>query len=103
MTTRKERLHRIWQKLEHIADELGEALEDARNQEQIEILREQTGIADLLHEVSGLLLKIQQSPQNNVDGLGMHYVTYLGTNEIDALAEEIREILDNGLQAGSER
>lgn len=108
MTTRRERLHKIWEKLEHtmlellhVADEVGEALADARNSEQVEILRDELGIADLLHEVSDLLLRIQGGRKGGViSGVHTHYLPILDIDTIDTLAEQVREILDNGFSTG---
>lgn len=98
--SRRERLHRIWVALEflfvfwrYLSEDdrltfLSRALEDARNSEQVQILRDATGLTDLLHQTLALLRQVQAG---KVD-----------TEAIDALTSNIREILDNGLQTGGE-
>lgn len=99
--SRRERLHRIWIALEflfvfwrYLSEDdqliiLSRALEEARNGEQVQILRDATGLTDLLHQTLVLLQQVQAGESN--------------TEAIDALTSDIREILDNGLETGRER
>lgn len=87
---RKQRLHQIWEKLEHIATELGDTLEIARNGEQIELLRDSVGYAPILSEMLDLLREIQQSPQAEYT-----YIAHLRAKTVNTLKDRIERILED--------
>jgi hypothetical protein len=113
MITRKERLHRIWMKLEdlftnwvNLSDaekfsKIKQILEDARNSEQIEILRDEAGITSILSEMLDLLREIQRSQKSGMGAPDNVYCPHLRIENVDRLAGKVSEILDNGMEEGA--
>lgn len=109
--TNEKRLHRIGITLEYLLiwwlyldDEkkleiLLQAVEDARNHEQVRLLHNEVIAKPILSDTLELLRQIQQSPTSS----NRIYIAHLRIKIVDKLKDKVEDILDGTMETGRVR